>query len=52
MQDFVPFIVVLLALIAALSIGYIAWELSDRTFHDSFDQEKRHRPKDDDPDRD
>lgn len=42
MADYMPFIVILLALIAALSIGFIAWELSDHKFHETFEQEKRH----------
>ena len=42
MHAYMPFIVILLALIAAISIGVIAWELSDREFHRSFEQEKRH----------
>jgi len=42
-----PFIVILLALIAAISIGVIAWELSDHEFHQSFEQEKRHETPDD-----
>ena len=42
MAQFMPFIVILLALIAAFSIALIAWELSDHKFHESFEQEKRH----------
>ena len=37
-----PFVVILLALVAAGSIAYIAWALSDDKFHKSFEQEKRH----------
>jgi hypothetical protein len=42
MPDFMPFVIIALALVAAVSIGYIAWELSDDEFHRSFEQEKRH----------
>ena len=42
MAQYMPFIVILLALIAAFSIAVIAWELSDHKFHESFEQEKRH----------
>ena len=47
MHDLMPFIVILLALVAAISIGFIAWELSDHEFHNSFEQEKRHEAPDD-----
>ena len=42
MPEYAPFIAILLALIAAASVGVIAWHLSDNEFHRSFDQEKRH----------
>ena len=42
MPVWIPIVVVILALIVAVSIGYIAWELSSDEFHKSFEQEKRH----------
>ncbi len=48
MSDFMPFIIIALALVAALSIGVIAWNLSDHKFHESFEQEKRHESVGDD----
>ena len=48
MADYMPFVVILLALVAAASIGFIAWQLSDHEFHRSFEQEKRHERDDED----
>lgn len=36
MSALIPLVIVLLALIAAGSIAYIAWELSSEDFHASF----------------
>ena len=36
-----PIVVVALALIAAISIGVIAWELSSDEFHKSLEQDGR-----------
>lgn len=36
MSSLMPIVAVLLALIAAGSIAWIAWELSSREFHESF----------------
>ena len=38
MSSIIPFVVVLLAIIAAVSIAYIAWELSSDEFHKSFER--------------
>lgn len=38
MSSFIPFVVVALALIAALSIIYIAWQLSSREIQDSLEK--------------
>ncbi len=49
MSALMPILVVLLALIAAGSIAYIAWELSSEEFHRSFgDPESDTRPEPDD----
>ena len=41
MPAWIPIVVVILALVVAASIGYIAWELSSDEFHKSFEQERR-----------
>jgi hypothetical protein len=46
MSSLMPVLVIILALIAAGSIAYIAWELSSEKFHDSLGR----RPKDGDDD--
>ena len=48
MQPFMPVIIVLLALIAAGSIVYIAWELSSDKFHASFGDRPEDEPSSDD----
>ncbi len=49
MSSLMPFVVILLALIAAGSIAYIAWELSSEEFHRSFGEvDKDERPDPDD----
>lgn len=39
MSIVMPFVVVILALVAAGSIAYIAWELTSEEFHASFDDQ-------------
>lgn len=41
MLSYLPIIIVLLALIAAGCIAYIAWELSSEDFHNSLQNEQR-----------
>jgi hypothetical protein len=39
MSTYGPIIAIALAVIAAASVGYIAWELSSDKFHKSFEKE-------------
>ncbi len=53
MSALMPILVVLLALVAAGSIAYIAWELSSEEFHRSFgdaEGDSRHESDDAYPD--
>ena len=47
MATYMPFVVVGLALIAAISIAVLAWELTDETLHDEL-AGKAHPPEDKD----
>ena len=49
MSSLAPFIAVLLALIAAGSIAYIAWELTSRRSQDSIEASLGRKDTDDDP---